>query len=403
MAGLLVLDRPILAWQRLAEMPNNPRIPPRLGVGLDAGARPDAGAKPDASARPKAVARPKADARPNSAARPNAELAGRGTTGDTPHPVELLIFPRVQLLDVAGPLQVFVTANELAIAAGRPAAYAPRVVAMTGGVSVISSAGLPLTAAPLPAPRRALDTLVVAGGHGVHQAATDPRLLRWVAQRARSARRTASVCTGAFLLAAAGLLDGRRVTTHWRQCAELARRYPALTVESDPIFVRDGDLWTSAGVTAGIDLALAFVEADLGRVAALDVARQLVVFARRPGGQAQFSATLGLSVAAEFDTLHAWMTRNLQHDLTVPALAARAGMSERSFARRYLAATGSTPSRAVERLRVEAARTALGSTRRSIKDVARRCGFGSEETMRRSFLRVLAVAPRDYRARFPAL
>jgi transcriptional regulator GlxA family with amidase domain len=235
----------------------------------------------------------------------------------------------------------------------------------------------------------------------VHAAAADPRLLHWVVARSRQARRTASVCTGAFLLAASGLLDGRRVTTHWRYCAELARRYPALTVESDPIFVRDGSVWTSAGVTAGIDLALAFVEADLGRESALAVARQLVVFARRPGGQAQFSASLGLGVAAEFDGLHTWMTRNLHHDLSVPVLAARAGMSERSFARRYHAATGTTPSRAVERLRVEAARAALGNSPRSIKDVARRCGFGSEETMRRSFLRLLAVAPRDYRARFP--
>lgn len=318
-----------------------------------------------------------------------------------PRPVEILIFPDVQLLDAAGPLQVFVTANETAAAAGRPLPYAPRVMAVPAG-AVMSTAGLALVAAPLSAPGRALDTLVVAGGRGVHAAAGDPRLLRWIVQRSRLARRTASVCTGAFLLAAAGLLDGRRVTTHWRHCAELARRYPTLVVESDPIFVRDGDVWTSAGVTAGIDLALAFVEADLGRDVALAVARQLVVFARRPGGQAQFSAALGLGVAAEFDGLHAWMSHNLHRGLSVPELAARAGMSERSFARRYLAATGSTPSRAVEKLRVEAARTALGKTRRSIKEIARHCGFGSEETMRRSFLRVLAVAPRDYRERFPA-
>jgi transcriptional regulator GlxA family with amidase domain len=203
------------------------------------------------------------------------------------------------------------------------------------------------------------------------------------------------------MLAAAGLLDGRRCTTHWRRCDELARRYPALRVESDPIFVRDGDVWTSAGVTAGIDLTLAFVEADLGRAAAVAVARQLVVFAKRPGGQAQFSAGLSLAADADFDALHAWMAGNLHRDLSVPQLASRAGMSERSFARRYRDATGTTPARAVERLRVEAAREALGSARRSIKDVARRCGFGSEETMRRSFLRLLSVAPRDYRERFP--
>jgi transcriptional regulator GlxA family with amidase domain len=315
--------------------------------------------------------------------------------------IEILAFPSVQLLDVAGPLQVFATANEHAREAGRNAPYEPHVIAQQPG-PVLTSAGLPIIADTLPSPRRKLDTLLVAGGIGVHEAATDPRLLHWVAQRARNARRTASVCTGAFLLAAAGLLDGKRVTTHWNRCAELARRYPALTVESDPIFVHDGTVWTSAGVTAGIDLALAFVEADLGRTAALAVARQLVVFAKRPGGQAQFSASLALAADPEFDSLHSWMARNLHRDLSVPALASRAGMSERSFARNYHAATGTTPSRAVEQLRVEAARNALGNTRRSIKDIARRCGFGSEETMRRSFLRTLAVAPRDYRERFSA-
>jgi len=315
--------------------------------------------------------------------------------------VEILVFPRVQLLDVAGPLQVFATANELACEAGQDPPYALHVVAQQPG-PVTTSAGLTLIADKLPSARRKLDTLLVAGGTGVRDAATDRRLLRWVTRRAQESRRIASVCTGALLLAAAGLLDGRRATTHWRRCAELARRYPAVRVESDPIFVRDGAVWTSAGVTAGIDLALAFVEADLGRAAALAVARQLVVFAKRPGGQAQFSAGLMLQADPAFDALHAWMARNLHQDLSVPQLAARAGMSERSFARHYHAATGITPSRAVERLRVEAARNALGSTRRSIKDIARRCGFGAEETMRRSFLRLLAVAPRDYRERFSA-
>ena len=317
-----------------------------------------------------------------------------------PRRVEILVFSRVQLLDVAGPLQVLATANELACEAAEAAPYEPHVVAREAG-AVAASAGLPLVAEALPGSRVTVDTLIVAGGVGVYDALADGALRRWVRRRAGLARRTASVCTGAFLLAAAGLLDGRRCTTHWRRCAELARRYPALRVESDPIFVRDGDLWTSAGVTAGIDLTLAFVEADLGRAAAVAVARQLVVFAKRPGGQAQFSARLSLAADADFDALHAWMAGNLQRELSVPELAARAGMSERSFARRYRAATGTTPARAVERLRVEAAREALGSARRSIKDVARRCGFGSEETMRRSFLRLLSVAPRDYRERFP--
>jgi transcriptional regulator GlxA family with amidase domain len=169
--------------------------------------------------------------------------------------------------------------------------------------------------------------LVVAGGAGVHDALPDAALVKWVGRRAGVARRVASVCTGAFLLAEAGLLDGRRCATHWRRCEELARRYPSLRVESDPIFVRDGDVWTSAGVTSGIDLTLAFVEADLGRSVALAVARQLVVFAKRPGGQAQFSAGLSLSGDADFDALHDWMRGDLSRDLSVPRLAARARMS----------------------------------------------------------------------------
>ena len=263
------------------------------------------------------------------------------------------------------------TANELACESGEIPPYDPHVVAPQAG-SITTSAGLTLTAEALPSSRRNIDTVLIAGGHGVHDVATDCDVLRWIARRGRHARRIASVCTGSFLLAATGLLDGRRATTHWRRCAELARRYPAVRVESDPIFVRDGDVWTSAGV-AGSALA---VEDDLGRAAALAVARQLVVFAKRPGGQAQFSADLALATIPTSNSLHAWMAGNLRQDLSVPRLADRAGMSERSFARRYRAATRTTPSRAVERLRVEAAREALGSTRRSM-DVARRCGFGS--------------------------
>lgn len=315
--------------------------------------------------------------------------------------VEVLVFPHVQLLDAAGPLQVFATANDLAREAGSRPPYETHVISQRAN-PIVTSAGLPLIAEPLPRSRGILDTLLIAGGFGVHDASADERLLRWVRQRAGQSRRIASVCTGAFLLAAAGLLDGKRVTTHWRRCEELVRRYPALRVETDPIFVRDGNTWTSAGITAGIDLALAFVEADLGRAEALNVARQLVVFAKRPGGQAQFSTGLSLAADEDFDDLHGWMTGNLRRDLSVSRLAERVGMSERSFARHYREATGTTPSRAVERLRVEAARDALSVSRRSIKDIARRCGFGSEETMRRSFLRVLNVAPRDYRQRFPA-
>jgi transcriptional regulator GlxA family with amidase domain len=316
------------------------------------------------------------------------------------HRVEILAFPRVQLLDVAGPLQALATANDLAREAGCALPYAPHVVAPQAG-AVTASAGLTMVADGLLSRSRPPQTLIVTGGPGVRDVMTDRRVLRWLQQRASTAQRVASVCTGAFLLAAAGLLDGRRATTHWRSCGELARRFPRVQVENDAIFVRDGHLWTSAGVTAGIDLALGFIEADLGRKVALAVARQLVVFAKRPGGQAQFSAGLALGGAEEFDALHEWITRNLHRALTVPELAAFTGMSERSFLRHYRAATAMTPARAVERLRVEAARSALAEPGRSIKDVARRCGFGSEETMRRSFIRVLRVSPRDYRERFP--
>ena len=199
--------------------------------------------------------------------------------------VELLAFPLVQLLDVTGPIQVFASANDVVLQAGGRPPYDLKLVAQ-GGAQVTASAGLKLSTLPLPLGRAAVDTLMVAGGQGVEAAAADPVIIDWVQARARRARRIASVCTGAFLLAASGLLDGRRAATHWNSCAELARRFPKVRVESDPIFVRDGSVWSSAGVTAGIDLALALVEEDLGRQVALAVARFLVVFVKRPGGQA---------------------------------------------------------------------------------------------------------------------
>jgi transcriptional regulator GlxA family with amidase domain len=321
---------------------------------------------------------------------------------DPPRIVEVLAFPAVQLLDVTGPLQVFASTNDIVAEAGGTRPYVVRVVA-PGGMSVTASAGLSLATEMLPPAEAPIDTLIVAGGQGVEAAAADPALVDWVRRRAGRARRTASVCTGAFLLAATGLLDGRRAATHWSFCADLARRYPAILVESDPIFVQDGPIWTSAGVTSGIDLTLALVEQDLGRAVALAVARYLVVFLKRPGGQAQFSAVLSLQATEDrFGALHGWIAENLAGDLSLAALAAQAGMSERSFSRHYAEASGLTPARAVERLRVEAARRLLSETRQPVKRIAERCGFGSEETMRRSFLRLLAASPQDYRARFSA-
>jgi transcriptional regulator GlxA family with amidase domain len=357
------MDRRNLEWQAVAEMPKNPRFTPK----------------------------------PREQNLPAQSLRTQNL-----RTVEILAYPAVQLLDVAGPLQVFATANELAGMRGEPQLYAPRVVSADAPV-VIASASLGLVTAPLPRARAALDTLLVAGGPGVHAAAENPLVLDWLRQRATRARRVASVCTGAFLLGAGGLLNGKRAATHWMHCAELGRRYPEIRVEADPIYVRDGAVWTSAGVTAAIDLALALVEEDVGRALSLAVARHLVMFLKRPGGQAQFSAALSLQGAEDrFGELHAWMTGQLNGDLSLPTLARKAGMSERSFSRHYTQATGLTPARAVERLRVEAARRFLSDTRLPVKRIAERCGFGSEETLRRSFGRLLAATPQDYRARFSA-
>jgi transcriptional regulator GlxA family with amidase domain len=314
--------------------------------------------------------------------------------------IEVLAFSDVQMLDVAGPIQVFTAANERATSPRGRLPYETRVVAPEGK-EIRATSGLTFATEPLPEPSEPLDTLIVAGGGGVMRAAEDAGLIEWLKVRAGAARRTASVCTGAFLLAAAGLLDRRRAATHWEYCDLLSRRYPAVTVERDPIFVRDGPMWSSAGVTAGIDLSLALVEEDLGRALALTVARHLVVFLKRPGGQAQFSAALSLQSADErFADLHGWLAEHLAESLTLSRLAAQAGMSERTFLRRYREATGLTPARAIERLRVEAARQLLADTRLSAKRIAARCGFGSEETMRRNFARLQGVSPQDYRERF---
>lgn len=320
--------------------------------------------------------------------------------------IHILVFPNVQLLDVAGPFQVFASANAQAMRHGQPLPYAIRAIAAHPD-TVQSSAGLGLQTHPLPPASTACDTFIVAGGWGVHTATQDRALVDWVREYATNARRLASVCTGAFMLATAGVLDGKRVVTHWDSCVELARRFPKVTVDADPIFINEGNLWTSAGVTAGIDLALALVEADLGHAMALAVARDLVVFLKRPGGQAQFSATLSLQQRASaahqrFTELHAWITDNLTGDLSVANLAARVGMSERSFVRHYRGQTGDTPARAVEHLRVEAARRLLSDSRLPIKRIADRCGFGSEETLRRCFLRRHAVTPQAWRERFQA-
>jgi transcriptional regulator GlxA family with amidase domain len=317
---------------------------------------------------------------------------------NTPHRIEILTFPDSQLLDVAGPLQVFATANDLARMSGGAPPYELVVVGETAQVT--TSSGLALAVTSLPPPGAPLHTLVVAGGWGVNAACENHQLVEWVRLRAKTAQRIASVCSGAFLLASAGLLDGRRAVTHWQRCPDFERRFPAVRLEPDPIFIRDGDIWTSAGVTAGIDLALALVEADLGRGAALAIARHLVVFMKRPGGQAQFSSALALQGGdTRFDRLHAWIMDNLGRPLPLAALAERANMSARSFSRHYRQATGRTPARAIEDIRIEAARRLLEEGA-SVARASARCGFGSEETMRRAFLRSFGTSPQSYRERF---
>ncbi|QNS03115.1 GlxA family transcriptional regulator [Streptomyces xanthii] len=306
--------------------------------------------------------------------------------------VLVTLYDQVQSLDVTGPVEVFT---------GAGAGYRVRT-ASPDGAPVRTSSGLTLV------PDLALDgapvphTLLVPGGHGTRH--PDPRLVGWLREHAPRAERIVSVCTGALLLAEAGLLDGRRATTHWAYCARLAREHPAVEVDPDPIYVRDGKVATSAGVTAGIDLALALVEEDHGRDTALAIARALVVFLRRPGNQAQFSAQLAAQTARRepLREVQQWVTEHPEEDLSVDALAARARLSPRHFARAFRAETGLTPGRYVERVRVEHARRLLEDTADGVEEISRASGYGTPEAMRRAFLRTLGTPPAEYRLRFRA-
>jgi transcriptional regulator GlxA family with amidase domain len=313
--------------------------------------------------------------------------------------VVLVAFEGAQTLDFTGPLEVFSTAERL-----HPGSYLVEVVA-PGGLPFRTSSGLKV--APdrsTAACRGAVDTLLAAGGAGVREAARDEPLVRWLRAAAGRSRRVASVCTGAFLLGAAGLLEGRRVTTHWAWADRFARDHPGVQVEPDRIFVRDGEVWTSAGVTAGIDLALALVEDDHGREAALEVARWLVVFVRRPGGQSQFSAPLAAQSAERgpLREVQEAVLADLAGDLSVERLAERACMSPRNFARVFRRETGVTPAAWVETARVECARQLLEASSAPTETIAFECGFGTVETMRRAFRRRVGVSPGEYRDRFNA-
>lgn len=318
--------------------------------------------------------------------------------------VVFVVYPDIVLLDLVGPLQVFTHARRPGRA--RPA-YQTHVVSVAGGATQTNTI-LDIPTAPLSdwtESRQAepLHTLVVIGGDGAVVAARDQVFASQIKQLAARATRVCSVCSGAFVLAAAGLLDGRRAVTHWEDCAALAAQFPRVTVEVDPIYIKDGTVWTSAGITAGIDMALAIVEEDLGHAAAIEMARSLVTPMVRSGGQSQFSPELDRQARdgeGRFGALHDWIRGDLAPPVRVEEMAAFCGMSARSFSRKYAATMGVPPARSVEAMRVEAAREMLGATERSVKAIARACGFQDDERMRRAFLRQIRTTPSKYRAQF---
>ena len=313
--------------------------------------------------------------------------------------VAILAFPRFQLLDVAGPADVFVEASRQL---GRPTAYQVQLIGTRPGL-LQSSSGLRLAAdATVAMHRGRIDTLLVAGSPKLEDMASDAPLQDWLRRQARTVRRYGSVCTGAFVLAATGLLEGKRVATHWNSAARLAADYPGTCVEADAIYVQDGKLFTSAGVTAGMDLALAMVEADHGRDLALRVARELVMFLKRPGGQSQFSAHLAAQTSERSGVrdVQDYVLAHLRDDLSVPALAARAGMSERSFARIFRSEAGTTPAEFVEKARIDAARRMAEESDLPAKRLADAVGYANVDAFRRAFGRRLGVSLTQYRKRF---
>ncbi|UXA04718.1 GlxA family transcriptional regulator [Mycobacterium sp. SMC-2] len=306
-------------------------------------------------------------------------------------------FPGVQALDVVGPHDVF-TGASLLTGGGYEV-----ILASVGGQAIATPTGLAFVAAPLPDPGSPVDTVVLPGGGGVDAARSDAELIGWIKSVAATARRVVTVCTGAFLAAEAGLLDGQRVTTHWAFAGRLAREFPAIDVDADPIFVRSSDtVWTAAGVTAGIDLALSLVEEDHGTEIAQTVARWLVLYLRRPGGQTQFAAPVWMprakrnSIRAVQEAIEA--EPGGEH--SIDELARRAAMSPRHFTRVFTAEVGEAPGQYVERIRTEAARRQLEETDDTVVAIATRCGFGTAETMRRNFLRRVGIPPDQYRKAF---
>jgi len=314
--------------------------------------------------------------------------------------VAILAVPPINELDVVGPFQVFGTVNRLFGGGGPP--YEIEVVSSVREKSVHGYSGLSILCHLFYQDiSDKVDTLLVAGGLGARSGG-NPEILGWLMRMSKEVRRIGSVCTGAFLLAAAGLLDGKKATTHWAFADEFASRFPRVSLDPDPIWLKEGKIYTSAGVTAGMDLALALVEEDLGSKVALTIARELVLFLRRPGGQAQFSRSLEAQTLTRrpLQELLVWMVENLSQDLSVETLACRAAMSRRNFSRVFASELGVPPGHYVEQLRVEAARRLLEESRQGVEEIAFACGFSSGELMRRAFLRSIRITPRQYRERF---
>ncbi len=319
-----------------------------------------------------------------------------------PRQVVIAGFDGAQILDITGPAEIFASVGQ-----DRSAPAYEVVLAGPRKSALSTTCGIDLSVDKAfgdfkAEDYRGIDTLVIAGGVGMRKNTSNAALMNFVTNAARHARRVTSVCTGAFVLAAAGLLDGKRAVTHWMYCNALEKNFPDITVDADAIYVRDGHVWTSAGVTAGMDLSLALIEEDLGRDVAIEIARQHVMFVMRPGGQSQFSAHLAAQQNHDrpFGDLLGWIAENVDKDLSVPSLARQAAMSERNFARQFTRETGTTPARFVEAARVQAARQLLEESARPIDQIAFQSGFSNAERMRRTFHRHLGISPQDYRARF---
>jgi transcriptional regulator GlxA family with amidase domain len=332
-------------------------------------------------------------------------IKSNGSVNRTTRRIVFVGAPGTEMLDLVGPLQVFARASEI-FARQNPGTrplYSVEVISASPHRSLLTNCGVRLTAHKTHRELRGkVDTLLVAGGSAIENDEVDPQVVRWLRKLCARVRRVGSVCTGAMLLARAGLLDGRRATTHWNWCEVLIRRAPRTEVDPDPIFVRDENVYTSAGVTAGMDLALALVEEDHGSRLALQVSRNLVLYLRRPGGQSQFSAALSLQMTDRkpLRELEAWVLDNLNKALTVPVLAQRVAMSPRNFARVFIKEMKTTPAKFVERLRVETARRRLEESQNSMETIAGECGFGNVNSMRSVFQRTIKIPPGQYRRHF---